>query len=114
MATPTIVKREIWGKIIAARPLGWTPPVVNLVSHQLAVGSSEAAFCNEAEAHQLAVGSEAAFRNEAEGHQLAVDGTTVEDTTVEDTTDSNVVGSMFALRTRSLQRFAFVDAPRFV
>ena len=47
--------------------------------------------------------------------QLAVDGATVEDTTVEDTTDSNVVvGSMFALRTRSLQRFAFVDAPRFV
>ena len=49
------------------------PTVVNLVSHQLAVGSSEAAFCNEAEAHQL-----------------AVDGATVEDTTVEDTTDSNV------------------------
>ena len=47
-------------------------------------------------------------------HKLAVDGTTVEDTTVEDTTDSNVVGSMFVLRTRSLQRFAFVDAPRFV
>ena len=66
------------------------PTVVNLVSHQLAVGSSEAAFCNEAEAHQLAVGSEAAFRNEAEAHQLAVDGATVEDTTVEDTTDSNV------------------------
>ena len=32
MATPTVVKRNIWGKIIAARPLGWTPPVVNLVT----------------------------------------------------------------------------------
>ena len=32
MATPTVVKRNIWGKIIAARPPGWTPPVVNLVT----------------------------------------------------------------------------------